>query len=332
MTMILTCLAKNFIVQASDRRLTRRKGKTIEVTDEHSNKALVYSNHFAFAYTGLAELDDRYPSAIDWAAQQLSEKENLKDAVIHLGCQAAKLMNSDRIRNMYSGAPESIKGLAFVGAGFATVVHEDGRKSRWPLRIVVSNFFKDGTWLPQPLSEFVMHFHRLPENCDFELFVAGQSLPGNRKTRLTNLLARCFQGKVSPETIGRLLTREIQATAAQNTRVGKNIMCTFVPREYSDSVKYHHIGGILMNPPVPSTGPQRLTPAVGVSDWKRFAILPPFDDPRCVYIDGKNKTFSYYTPVYVGPEYVRQPMSILEMEVTIPGFIADPSPHTDSSP
>ncbi len=175
MTMILTCLTKNFIVQASDRRLTFKEGKQVKVAEDHSNKALIYSTHSVFAYTGLAHVD--YPSAIDWAAQQLSEKENLKDAAIHLGNRAYELMNSDHIRSLCAGAPESIKGLAFVGAGFADVVAEDGRRERRPLRIVISNFFKDGRWLSQPFSEFIMHFHIMPENRDFELFVAGQSLP-----------------------------------------------------------------------------------------------------------------------------------------------------------
>src|SRR6266699_5067855 len=119
MTMILTCLAKDYIVQASDRRLTEVVGKKVRVVEDHSNKALIYSNCFAFAYTGLAKLPSK--SAIDWAAQQLSEKENLGDAVLHLGNQASDLMNSKLIGNFYSRFPAHVKRLAFVGAGFANI-------------------------------------------------------------------------------------------------------------------------------------------------------------------------------------------------------------------
>ncbi len=117
MTLILTCLTQHFTVQASDRRLTATTGNQVEVIEDQSNKALIYSNHFAFAYTGLARLPKM--SAIDWAGQQLSEKKSLGDAILHLGNRASDLINSDQVRNFYSRCPASVKRLAFVGAGFA---------------------------------------------------------------------------------------------------------------------------------------------------------------------------------------------------------------------
>lgn len=156
MTMILTCLTKDYIVQASDRRLTRAVGENVQVDDNKSNKALIYSNCFVFAYMGLAKLP--LTSAIDWAAQQLSEKENIGDAVLYLGNRASDLMNSDRIRNVIARSPTHIKKLAFVGARFVNV-EEDGRLTRRPLRIVISNFRgEDGTWLPQPRNVFRVDF------------------------------------------------------------------------------------------------------------------------------------------------------------------------------
>src|SRR5258708_20920089 len=146
MTMILTCLANDYIVQASDRRLTEGVGKKVRVVENHSNKALIYSNHFVFAYTGLARLS--FKSAIDWAAQQLSEKENLEDAIKHLGNRASDLMNSNHFLNLYSRSPAHVKRLAFVGSGFADVIEEGGMKNRRPLHIVISNFRgEDDTWL-----------------------------------------------------------------------------------------------------------------------------------------------------------------------------------------
>ncbi len=95
MTMILTCLANDYIVQASDRRLSTGVGKKVQVVEDHSNKALIYSNNFVFAYTGLSRLS--FTSAIDWAAKLLSEKENLNEAVNHLRDRASDLMNSNII-------------------------------------------------------------------------------------------------------------------------------------------------------------------------------------------------------------------------------------------
>src|SRR6266849_6878783 len=117
-------------------------------------------------------------------------------------------------RNLYSRSPAHVKRLAFVGAGFADVVSEGGSSARRPLRIVISNFRgEDGTWLEQPRNVFRVDCHLLSENRDFELFVEGQQLTKDRQTQFIDILKRWFKRKVGPETMGRLLTREIQATA-----------------------------------------------------------------------------------------------------------------------
>lgn len=71
--MILTCLTKDFVMQASDRRLTETTVEKVVKFKDQNNKALIYRNHFAFAITGMARLVDT--PTIDWAAQRLSEKK-----------------------------------------------------------------------------------------------------------------------------------------------------------------------------------------------------------------------------------------------------------------
>jgi hypothetical protein len=325
MTMILTCITKDFIVQASDRRLSAATGKTVQVVEDHSNKALIYSNHFVFAYTGLVKLHSGFPSAIDWAAQKLSEKENLGDAVLHLGNSASDLMRTSYIQNMYSRSPAYVKRLAFVGAGFADV---NDAWQRWPLRIVISNFRReDGNWLLQPHEVFRVDFDLLPERSTFELFVAGQQLSIERKEKLTKLLAWCFRHKKGPETIGRLLTREIQAVAEKTVTVGKNIMCTFAPRAFGSNIRYH-FGSMLVENPVISAEPQHLGLAKIVSIHDRFAIPPPFDDPRFVYVAGDNQALPYYGPILVVPG---SPGSVLQMEMS-DGSLTVPPVSRASSP
>jgi len=238
MTMILTCLTKDYIVQASDRRLTVMKNGKLEVDEDHSNKALIYGNHFVFAYTGLAKLpvwknmESSYQYAIDWAAQQLSEGKNVGDAVSHLRNCVTEFMNSNRVRKL----PERVRRLAFVGAGFDDI-ESGGKRSRRPLRIVISNFIEDdGTLLDQPSNVFSVKYGQLLKNHGVELFVAGLQLSEERRIEFTRLLKRCVRHKVRPETIGCLLTQEIQAIADKKDSVGKNIMCTFVPRERSAAI------------------------------------------------------------------------------------------------
>ena len=56
MTMILTCLTKDFIIQSSDRRISQVKNNEVRWYDDQSNKALVYKSQFVFAYTGQATI------------------------------------------------------------------------------------------------------------------------------------------------------------------------------------------------------------------------------------------------------------------------------------
>src|SRR2546425_5373186 len=138
MTMILTCLTKNFTVQVSDRRISTIKDNKVQWYDDKSNKALVYQNQFVFAYAGQAEIPIRkngqyiYISTIDWAAEYLSKGKNLDDAVYNLKYRATELMNSNSIRKL----PGYKRRIAFVGAGFDEV--EGGSKRiRRPLRIMI---------------------------------------------------------------------------------------------------------------------------------------------------------------------------------------------------
>jgi hypothetical protein len=79
----LTCLTKDFIVQASDRRLTYRRGRKTLFKEDDRNKALIYENHTVFLYTGLATLSNQ-KFAIDWAAELLATPPTLHDAMAYL--------------------------------------------------------------------------------------------------------------------------------------------------------------------------------------------------------------------------------------------------------
>lgn len=308
MTIVLTCLTKDFVVQASDRRFSYPDRS--KPPEDYNNKALIYSNHFVFAFTGMAKLKGK--SAIEWAGEQLSEKENIRDCVIHLGNQASDLMN-----NYYSSYRQTEKRLAFVGAGFVNV-EENGRQNRKPLRIVISNFRgENDTYMTQARKEFIVYFDWLPERCNFGLFDEGQRLSDERKDKLNKIITWCLRHKEGPETIGRFLVREIQAM--NHPTVGKNIICTFVPRTFGNRIEYH-FGAMLLKNPVNSTEPQHLEPVELVSIHDRFAIPPPFDTPRFVYIAGDNHALPYHGPVLVMPGGTLQ-MSMDDVSLTVPPFI-----------
>lgn len=318
MTMILTCLTKDIVVQASDRRLTCRRGKKIIPKVDNRNKALIYKNHYVFAYTGLADLGVNN-TPIDWAAKVLSSVANLDVGLSLLKDRASELMNSHYI----SRFPVRQRRLAFIGAGFAHR-EEDGKLVRRPVYLIISNFMgSNGDWLEQPYQKFSIFTIPLTEESNFKLFIAGQPLEKDGEKEIKTLI-RCFQkrqGSVRPETIGRLLTRAIQETAAINKNVGKNIICTFVPREYREDTGNNreiHAGGMILNPPVISEGPQQVTPPGHLTQQERFMMPPLGDLPRCLYIPGDSSSLPLYKAIHVFPGRVIPELCIPDIVFTIP--------------
>ncbi len=321
MTMILTCLTKDFIVQASDRRLTYRRGRKILYKEDDRNKALIYENHTVFAYTGLATLSNQ-KFAIDWAAELLAQPATLQDAMVYLCESATRLLET----HPFSGYSDEQRRLGFVGAGFINWV-EATKTVRRPGYFIISNFMNhEGEPQPPPYNKFRTYFN-LPLPYDeptFKLFRAGQLLPGDGEKQLNRRLRRYFQKKqntVRPETIGWLLTRTIQEAATTNKAVGKNIICTFVPREYREDTGTNreiHVGGMILNPPVTNEEPQQLTPPGHLSDQERFMMPPLLDLPRCLYIPGDSSSLPQYKAIHVFPELVVPELCTTDIVFTIP--------------
>ena len=318
MTMILTCLTKDFIVQASDRKLVYRVKGKIKTKENNRNKALIYKNHYVFAYTGLADLGVNN-TPIDWAAKVLSQAANLDRGLLHLKDRATELMNSNYILRF----PTRERRLAFIGAGFAHH-EEDGKLARRPVYLVISNYMSpNGDWLEQPYQESSAFFNPLTQESNFKLFIAGQPLEKDGEKEIKTLI-RSFQksqGRVRPETVGRFLTRAIQKTATINKKVGKNIICTFVPREYREDTGNNreiHAGGMILNRPVTSEGQQQVTPPGLLTEQERFMMPPLGDLPRCLYIPGDSSSLPQYKAIHVFPDLVIPELCTTDIVFTIP--------------
>jgi hypothetical protein len=322
MTMILTYLTKDYVVQASDRRLTYPSGQK----KEQSNKALIYRNRFAFAYTGLAEFPIRVNgklslhSTIEWAADRLSEGKDLDDGVEQLRSQLSSLMNTNQVRKI----PPERRRLAFVGAGFEEV-EEAGQMVRKPRRIVISNFLEnDGTMLSYPRDMFTIDSYWPEDDRYISLCISGQQLSDQRRIELTKILKLCVQHE-GPETVGHVLSSEIKAVSrGGNDFVGEDVICTIVPQAFVDtddgSMMVH--GGIFpFSLPVPGSQSQQLRPVEDIPDRRRFAIPGSFDSPRCFYISGDGKPFPHYNVIHVSPGQVVPPIIISDISLN---FTSEP--------
>lgn len=306
MTIILTCLTNEYVIQASDRQLSTRDEKgRVKPTTQHSNKALTYRYQFSFAYTGLSELPNLKSgqTAIDWAAERLQEGKSLDEAVENLRYRIADLMRTNPMRKL---EPHEQR-LAFVGAGFEESV-SDGQLIRSPVYIMIENFIKDdGSYLNEPRGDFRVVKKWLDTTRGVAaLYVAGARLDNEQS--LERLCKQYVQRNFRPEDIGVLLVKEIQALAKKdNSTVGKHSMCTFVPRAYADFSAdnyFVHASTTQMENPLTSATPGVLKPVKQAPLRERIVILGKFDMPRSYYIDGDGEAMPSYSPSHVATDKV----------------------------
>jgi len=225
----------------------------------------------------------------------------------------------------FSGYSDDQRRLGFVGAGFINWV-EAAKTVRRPAYFIISNFLNHEGEEQQPYNTFRAYVNwPLPvDEPTFKLFRAGQPFEGDGEQQLNRTIRRCFQkrhDRVRPETIGRLLTCAIQETAEINKKVGKNIICTFVPREYREDAgdnREMHVGGMILNRPVISERPQQLTPPGHLSNQEWFMIPPLLDLPRCLYIPGDSSSLPQYKAIHVFPQLIIPELCITNMVFTIP--------------
>ena len=178
-----------------------------------------------------------------------------------------------------SGYSESDRRLGFVGGGFINWV-EAGQTVRRPADFVISNFMNhEGKEQPPPYNKFSAYYNyplRYGEPT-FKLFRAGQRLPEDSEKQLNKTFKKYFQKKpdaVRPETIGWHLTHAIQDAAEYNKKVGKNVICTFVPRDYREDTWRNPHGWDDVRPAFPKRGATTVDPTKADLQKERF-IMPP---------------------------------------------------------
>lgn len=128
MTLILSVLTPDYVIQVCDRRLTYIQPK-IAVKTDTALKGVLFNYHTVFAYTGLAELPrsrrveaargparPSQPTNI-WLAEVLTLGHDLGSALGGLVDEAAEAIK--RVR-----APNSARRQAFIGVGWLRATDE----------------------------------------------------------------------------------------------------------------------------------------------------------------------------------------------------------------
>ncbi len=232
MTLILSCITREYVVQASDRRLTTLDGSLFE---DRANKAIFFCGHSVFAYTGIARLSSKRTDT--WLTDLLISAKALADGLPLIQRTAKAAVRGIPFPSSVTAENRRrAKRLAFVNVGFmlerqqSTVPRASAQYLR-PILTVISNFFQPpDIWLPEAEQDFTYHHRRLPDDEPFALFASGQPLLPEETLNLHHAIRRCVKHATSAYPVARLLARQVRAVSERNPLVGPNVMCSLIPR------------------------------------------------------------------------------------------------------
>jgi hypothetical protein len=208
MTLIISALTHDYVVQASDRRLINRVTGKIAGS---ANKAVLFCGHIIFGYTGLATIEG---SEMDfWLGGRLLSKAPDKQA--SLECVR------DEATRAFQKVPQDFKKHAFVGVGWS--------RSR-PILSVISNFMNaDGNQLAHAQDQFRIDTVALSRSHGVGILPVGQSVPQEIWVKLLRGAKRIVK-RAGPISMANLIANCIWEVAARNRMVGKDLMVSVIPR------------------------------------------------------------------------------------------------------
>ncbi len=223
MTLVLTCLTEDYVIQAVDRRLTKPDGT---LSDDDTKKSVFWCGRSAVAYTGPARIEDE--STPDWIGKCMTDipQPRIERVMKYVAERADKYFRQNKDR---------IKKFAVVAAGWAKVPDEIR-----PYIYVASNYMTDAwVWNDSASDKMSLAFKVLPKSCTHMVFPVGQPLTPPEEWRLRRGVNRAVIRGEPATVIAKLLGDTIQSIAMGNDprtkRVGKGMSINLVPRKAAES-------------------------------------------------------------------------------------------------
>lgn len=221
MTQILAAITNNYVLLATDRRLTYAVGpKKGQLFDDDTCKLVNFCNYSGLAYSGLAQIEGK--ATHEWIACALADA-NCSD----IGT-AGKIIR-DRATQAFSKLPPSTRRHVFVMAGWAQFKKFPGLR---PHVGVISNYL-DSDWRPLPDSRPTFDFTTRVLNEDGPVYWAafGQPLGEDRYHAFTRNMNRLVTRDIGPAEALRLLVDEILSTSSRQPTVGSRILALSIPKQ-----------------------------------------------------------------------------------------------------
>jgi hypothetical protein len=234
MTLVLSLITESWAIQVSDRRLVwlSSDGKIVR-GDDHRNKAILWCNRLAFAYTGLAELGPYREPTDEWLARELREwwvesggVEQRQDAL--LAAIADRATAAVRRPRIARGVPPHLRRHAFVGTGWARF---DEKGCMAPYIAQVHNFPTSKEAKAPAAGAFGVSVIRLPERAKpIHVSWLGQELEAPETALLEQLRRSDPASRGYGAYAASLMVDIVRSVADRNELVGHGVLVNSLPR------------------------------------------------------------------------------------------------------
>jgi hypothetical protein len=202
----------------ADRRITDLR--TLSVACDQRNKATVFANQLAFAYSGLAELEGKRTDL--WLAEVLAAGKGGLKGLYRVAERATQAFASLRL-------PREWSRHAFVAVGWAA----EPAGNLVPVWISISNAVdQNGRWLPHAQPAFKVTMRQLTRGHHWTLCPPIGAILTPPEVASTHALIRpALKRAVRPVAAAILLGRAIQSVARREPSVGTSLLGVVIPRK-----------------------------------------------------------------------------------------------------
>lgn len=225
MTQIITAITHDYILLASDRRLTDEKGR---LYDDDTCKLVSFCNVCGIGYTGLAQIDGFRTD--EWIARVLvaAKCRSADLATRTIANKAAEAFNKNPIAKLSS----RLRRQLFIMAGWKYI---DGQNGLRPFIFLIGNAIDvEANWLGRAHDNFKGLMRSL--NDDGEVYLhSTPPLSPDRERNLYRNMHRLVSRKIGPKEALRLFVDEIIQTSTKDSRIGDKILGLCIPKASAES-------------------------------------------------------------------------------------------------
>lgn len=299
MTLVLSLLSRHYVLQVTDRLLTR----SARDFDPHSNKNVIYYARdaiVAIGYSGLAYLE-RIPTD-KWIAQKLRGRELMDRFAVTMGASSRWLdigQSVELIRRECEAVFSGLKPSELMTQQFLLVGWQWRRGTTRPIVWGIGNqddpslrTFRADSVLPR-----YWHYDWPPRS-----YLCSIPHPRPLSSQELGRLTKCLGGTVgSPETSTGTLVNAVRLAARKSPVVGPDCMCILIPPPSSGMVRVHYVPTTLAKARAPSceASQREVVLPAAFSPW---IVGPQVVMAPCVLIGEHRHRLGPFTVYLEGPE------------------------------